>query len=475
MPQRAPELRDRYDTLVIGAGMSGLSAGIRLAQAGQSVAVLERHSLWGGLNSFYKLRGRAHDVGLHALTNYVRPGVRAKPLLRALRQLRIAYADLRLGEQRESLIHFPEVRLRFGNGIELLQSEIARAFPEEVAAFARLQRDLERYPEPEAGDLGSARVQLAQYFRDPLLIEMLLTPLCWYGSPLEGDVTWSAFMVLFKSIYEEGFARPEGGVRRVLNLLRERLSSEGGELHLRCGVEAILSTHGQVQGVRLADGREVQAQRILSSAGWDETLALCPELQAEQAQHSTLAAPRLSFVESISILDRPLAALGHETTILFYNRTPLFQWKRPTQAVDFNTGVVCAPDNYQAPGAADTGTLRLTLLANHGIWTNLAEADYAATKRQVWQAAHAQLATIMPDVRAHVIDQDVFTPRTIERFTGHHGGAVYGSPIKHPSGRTPLCGLFICGTDQGMLGIVGAMLSGIAIANRHVLMEASST
>jgi len=29
--------------------------------------------------------------------------------------------------------------------------------------------------------------------------------------------------------------------------------------------------------------------------------------------------------------------------------------------------------------------------------------------------------------------------------------------------------LFICGTDQGFVGIIGAMFSGIAMANRHLL------
>ena len=57
-----------YDTIIIGAGMSGLAAGIRLAYYDQKVCVLERHYTIGGLNSFYRLNGREYDVGLHALT-----------------------------------------------------------------------------------------------------------------------------------------------------------------------------------------------------------------------------------------------------------------------------------------------------------------------------------------------------------------------------------------------------------------------
>ncbi len=76
---------------------------------------------------------------------------------------------------------------------------------------------------------------------------------------------------------------------------------------------------------------------------------------------------------------------------------------------------------------------------------------------------------IMPDFRDHVIDTDAFTPRTIKRFTGHLNGAVYGAPDKHIDGRTPVSNLYLCGTDQGFLGIIGAMLSGISIANAYLL------
>ena len=41
----------RYDTVIIGAGLSGLAAGIRLAYFDRSVCVLERHTTGGGLNS----------------------------------------------------------------------------------------------------------------------------------------------------------------------------------------------------------------------------------------------------------------------------------------------------------------------------------------------------------------------------------------------------------------------------------------
>jgi len=76
-----------YDVIIIGAGMSGLAAAIRLAYFERKVLVLERHYAAGGLNSYYALGGYQFDVGLHAMTNYVPPGTRGAPLTKICRQL----------------------------------------------------------------------------------------------------------------------------------------------------------------------------------------------------------------------------------------------------------------------------------------------------------------------------------------------------------------------------------------------------
>ena len=127
-----------YDTIIIGAGLSGLAAGIRLAYYEQWVCILERHYTIGGLNSFYRLRGRDYDVGLHAVTNYATKGTKKGPLVRLLRQLRLSWEDFSLAPQLGSLIAFPGVQLAFNNEIGLLESEIGRAFPGQRDNFKRL-------------------------------------------------------------------------------------------------------------------------------------------------------------------------------------------------------------------------------------------------------------------------------------------------------------------------------------------------
>lgn len=458
----------RYDAIVIGAGMSGLAAGIRLAQFEKRVVVVERHSLWGGLNSFYKRAGRRFDTGLHALTNFVPKGTRNAPLTRILRQLRIGYDDLALGEQTYSRVMIDGLTLRFANGFGLLEADVAAAFPGQVDGFARLVRAVREFDAFDASlPLTSARAELARHVSDPLLAEALLVPIAWYGSAREDDVDWYQFVILFRSLFLEGFARPAGGIKPFLDLLLERYRAAGGELRLGHGVgRVVLDERGRALGVVLDDGTEIEADHVFSSAGLPETLALA----GREAPRESIG--RLSFVEVVHVTSQPSRALGHEATITFFNTGRHFAWRRPEALVDVRTGVVCSSDNYASSLPSAEGTLRVTALANHDRWSALDDAGYAEAKRTTEAAILAAAAPFAFDPRPVSLAKDVFTPRTIRHYTGHFGGTVYGSPVKRREGDSGIPNLHIVGTDQGLLGIVGALLSGITMANRHGLAPA---
>jgi phytoene dehydrogenase-like protein len=110
-------------------------------------------------------------------------------------------------------------------------------------------------------------------------------------------------------------------------------------------------------------------------------------------------------------------------------------------------------------------------MANFDLWNNLNQEEYQAQKTAWLETTLKEVVKFVPDFRDAIIYSDMFTPKTIYRFTGHQNGAVYGTPNKIKTGRTHLDNLFICGTDQGFLGIVGAMLSGISMANLHILQK----
>lgn len=464
-----------YDTIIIGAGMSGLAAGIRLAHFDQRVCILERHYTIGGLNSFYRMGGRDYDVGLHAMTNFARKGTKRGPLAKLIRQLRFSWEDFALAEQIGSSIRFPGVALDFGNDIELLESEIAREFPNSIDGFRRLCGSLLDYDDL-AGDNPefhrSAREVLAEMIPDEVLREMLLCPLMWYGNAREDDMDFGQFCIMFRACYLEGFARPYKGVRVILKNLVRKFRGLGGELKLRSGVSRIHVENGRAVGVVLDDGTEIAGKRILSSAGTIETLRLCDDI----TEVDVAKAGRLSFIESISILDVQPKEIGFDRTIVFYNDSEHFHWRKPEQSLcDTRTGVICSPNNYRydpADGMLPEGVIRITTLADHDRWSNLAEPRYRAEKVAQYEAAVDSAVRFMPDFRRHIVDTDVFTPKTIRRFTWHDNGAVYGAPEKQLDGTTHVDNLFLCGTDQGFVGIVGAIVSGISMANRHCLTAA---
>lgn len=459
-----------YDTIIIGAGMSGLAAGIRLAHYDQKVCILERHYTIGGLNSFYRMNGRDFDVGLHAVTNYTEKGVKQGPLARILRQLRFKWEDFALSPQKGSRIAFPEIDLRFNNDLDLLRSEVARAFPNQRDNFENLIAKVADYDDLDQDAFeASGRDVLNETISEPLLIEMILCPLMWYGNAAEHDMSWGQFSIMFRSIFLEGFARPYKGVRLILKNLVKRFRSLGGELLLRKGVSRIHVDQGRATGVELDNGDQITGKRILSSAGNLETMRMCLDASSEVPTPPG----QMTFIESISILDRQPSQIGNDDTIVFYNDSHKFSWHRPAEDLcDTRTGVICSPNNYlygDDDGNLADGVVRITTIADFDRWNQLEANEYQREKLRWYDQSVAASVNYTSDFRPYVIDTDLFTPTTIRRFTWHDNGAVYGAPDKRLDGRTHLENLFLCGTDQGYVGIIGAMMSGISMANVHCL------
>ncbi len=490
-----------YDVAIIGAGMSGLAAGIRLAHFGKRVCIFERHNAVGGLNSFYSIDGRKYDVGLHAMTNFVRPGVKGTPLTKLLRQLRIDREEFALCEQKQSRVAFGprgETSLRFTNDFAMFESEVAAKFPGQIDGFRRLVAAVKSYDDvsldaaPE-----SARAVVRRYLSDPLLEDMLFCPVMYYGSATERDMEFGQFVIMFKALFLEGFARPFEGVRVILRVLLDKYRAAGGERRMKCGVRRIVAREGRAAALVLDNGEEVTADHVISSIGAPETERLmgepdgpsgCSAVTASVAPATSdgplgersLPVGRLSFVETISVLDRQPAELGWgDDTIVFFNDSARFDYVQPETQVDVRSGVICIPNNFDfgAGRMLPEGVFRVTCLANYDRWAALPEAEYQADKQRWFAEVQQSAQRFLPPLRdpaalaSATVATDMFTPRTIVKFTGHLGGAIYGAPHKHRQGRTPLANVYLCGTDQGFLGIVGAMLSGISMANYHVLQK----
>ena len=463
----------QYDVAIIGAGLSGLAAGIRLAHFGKRVCIFERHNAVGGLNSFYSIGGRKFDVGLHAVTNFVPEGVKGTPLGKILRQLRIDRDEFALCPQKGSRVAFGprgEHELRFSNDFALLESEVAARFPGQIDGFRFIAAHIRAMPLAGGGGGPSARDFIRRAVTDPLLEDMILCPLMFYGSAREDDMDLGQFAIMFRALFLEGFARPFEGVRVMMRVLLEKYREAGGERRMKCGVRSIVAREGRASALVLDSGEEIQATHVLSSIGSAETLALMGG--------PAKAGRTLGYVETISVLDRPPSAIGWGAdTIVFFNDSERFTYRDPRYPVDSRSGIICFPNNFRYGEGRELseGFFRVTCLANYESWAGLSPEAYAAEKArafaQVQESAMRFLPRLDPPeaLARSTVATDMFTPTTVEKFTGHFRGAIYGAAEKRPDGRTPLSNVYLCGTDQGMLGIVGSMLSGISMANLHVL------
>jgi phytoene dehydrogenase-like protein len=290
----------------------------------------------------------------------------------------------------------------------------------------------------------------------------------YYGSAHEMDMDFSQFAIMFRSIFMEGFSRPREGVRTIINSLTNKFTSQGGETRYGAGVLEILHQNGKAHGVKLKNGEILEADLLLSSAGALETHQL---INYEVSQPTPPPeAGRMSFIEVIFMLDKSPAELGFTPTIIFFNQSNKFLYKEPTELVNYESGVLCCPNNFRYEVPLEEGMLRVTHMANFSRWEELSKEEYLAQKAQLLQTVTKFIEEKIPGITSHIRATDVFTPLTVKRYTSHVNGAVYGSPDKFRDGRTQLDNLKLIGTDQGFLGIIGAMLSGVSMANLHGLM-----
>ena len=63
-------IEDRYDVVVVGAGIGGLTAGALLARCGLSTLVVEHHYLPGGCCTALRREGFTFDVGPELLYGF---------------------------------------------------------------------------------------------------------------------------------------------------------------------------------------------------------------------------------------------------------------------------------------------------------------------------------------------------------------------------------------------------------------------
>ncbi len=448
-----------------------MAAAIRAARFTPDVLLLEKHSRIGGLNSYFYRNRTLYETGLHAITNFAEAGDKKAPLNRLLRQLKLRRKELTFCQQYQSEILFRgSTSLKFSNDFSLLESEISSNFPQARDKFRKLIDLLHDFDPFVPSPFRSAKMFLKEILGDLLLVDMILCPLMYYGSSYEDDMDLSQFAIMFQAIFQEGMFRPKGTIKDFLDLLLAHYLKLGGTLRKSCGVKSIIHRKNKATGVILESGEIIECGHILSTIGHLETLNL---LNGDAVVPVTTN-DRLGFVESIyEVPGHRAPALAQDKTIIFYNEGHRFTYRNPDDFADYRSGVICFPGNFHNIAPGKNIEIRSTHLANYKKWKTLSKEPrrYKEQKKITSHRSQQALENIIGSFKANIVYENSFTPVTIERYTSKIGGAIYGSPIKVKDGNIGFTNLFLAGTDQGFLGIIGSMLSGVSIVNQHILSK----
>jgi phytoene desaturase len=458
--------------VVIGAGVGGLAAAVRLGATGHQVTLLEAAATVGGKLGLLERDGFRFDTGPSLLTMPAvfqdlfedTGGWPADLVLQRLDPIsRVRFAD---GATVDTTTDLDEMCRRLDAALGAGSGEDWRAFldrarriwqasrtpfletalhgPRTLAALTlKHPRDIATLaPGRTLRDLGR------RHLRDPRLRILLDRYATYNGSDPRRAPAALAAIPWVEQHYGGWYV--QGGLRRLGDALLQRALEVGVEVRTGCRVVRVLADP-DVRGVLLEDGSEVDADLVV--AGVDahhlySDLVDCASAQRKLAR----AVPSLSgFVLMLAVEGRSPGQAHH--TVLFpadYDAEFDAVFGPRARPVEDPTLYVSVPPD-QAP-------------EGHEAWFVLVNAPRQGTGRGAtdWLApgvadAYAEhlldlLAARGLPVRDRVLWREVLTPADLQDRTGAVGGAIYGTSSNgttaaflRPANRSPVPGLFLVG------------------------------
>ncbi len=271
---------------VIGAGIGGLAAAIRLAATGFEVEVFEKNRRLGGRVDRLEAGGFAFDTGPSLLL-----------MTDTYRELfRFAGSDL---DDFARLIPLDsDYRVTFGDGDSLtlrrtlpeLIKELERIEPGVTPRFYRFLEDacqkyrlgrsefVERDFDKAKDFFGLRNLrlllktkavnnyyrQVSKFFRTEKLRQAFSLQTMYLGlSPFEAPAVYS--LLPYTELAEDGLWFPEGGMYSLVDAMERLATGLGVRLHTNSPVEEIVVTKGRARGVRVG-GEEIGADAVLANA-----------------------------------------------------------------------------------------------------------------------------------------------------------------------------------------------------------------
>ena len=455
------EAAQKYDVVVVGAGLGGMTAAKRLADAGRSVLLVESYSRVGGYATWFKRRGHIFDVALHAF-----PVGMAKTLRK--------YWSRELGER-----VMPLKRIRFENpefsftttfdteDFKRILRERFSVPDEQTEAFFKACREFDYYN----GSGETTGQFLDRHFPGRMDIARVLLETVTYATGTNLDDPAMVYAIVFSNFAQKGTCTFRGGTDYLLAEMQRLLLESGVDILLRTRIEEIAVEEGRVKGVS-ANGLFVEAEAVVSNANLKAT---CLDLVDMEAVYPPFIREMEDVPLSVSVAQvymgvRPGEEIPQIADILFSSREPHYDAAAfrafPPRSISYSFYY----PNQVRPGYEGTEIVA-SMCAEYDDWDGLTDEQYAEKKAKLADAILDDLERYLPGVRRKLDHLETATPKTLERFAGHWRGASFGTkfPGFLAAEKLPAIvrGLYHCGS-QGILmsGWLGSANCGALAAGK---------
>ncbi len=444
MPAVPPD-RDRR-AIVIGAGLGGLAAAMRLGAKGYDVTVLDKLDRVGGRGSSITQDGHRFDLGPTIVTV---PQVFEDLWAECGRDFR-ADVDLR------ALEPFYEIRWPDGtkfracsNPVTMLE-EVGRISPSDVPGFERFLRDArERYVVGFEGMVAKPMHRLRDTLKvlptfarlradrsiyahaarrvkdERLRMALSFHPLFIGGDPMH--VT-SIYALVAHLETRFGVHYAIGGVQAIADAMAKVIRAQGGLIRHNTVADEIVVEGGAAKAVRLADGTVLQAPLIVSNADaghtYDHLLRNTPR---RRWTPSRLGRRRWSMGLYVWYFGTRGTAdkwgdVGHHTILNGPRYTGLLRDIFIKGKLSDDMSLYVHRPSVTDPGVAPAGDDTFYVLSPvpHLGWRN--PVDWACEEPVYRAKVAAEVEKLIPGFQERITTELVFTPETFrERYLSPHG------------------------------------------------------
>jgi all-trans-retinol 13,14-reductase len=425
----------KYDIIIIGAGLGGLTAGAKLAKEGRKVLVIEQHNRPGGCATTFQRGDFTLEVGLHEMDG---------PSSRDMKT-RI-FNDLDVFNKVE-FIKVPEfyrfINDRYDVTIphepEIAISRLSEHFPDETAGI-RSYFDQILNPKKKSGAAENPDISTGE-FLDSIIhnsdLKLILLGNLGYFHDDPYSLSLAYYSVAQGSYYNNGASFIKGGSQKLSDHLAGFIKSHNGDVILNQIVTEIITQENKVTGVKYKKKNDpvihiaLAAEIIANNAIMSVADLLPDERGLELKNEIRDLKPGASLLTVYFGFSRPLRELGnkHYSTFVFDSavKSPADIFKNNSD--DFTRRSFTFVDYSQidaglAPAGKSVGALCCVDYLKD--WEGLDKNEYKAKKELVANNFISRLEKIIPGIKDIIEYYEVGTSATVRRYTLNPGGAVYG-------------------------------------------------